>query len=71
MDNVSYCPYRTNLGWSTIQTTAVQTTKVTKPLVFKGTPDDLRLLAACIQQPEEPEKPTDDAPAAAGKLAFL
>lgn len=71
MDNVSYCPYRTNLGWMTTQTTRVQTTKITQPLVFKGTPDDLRLLEACIKQPEEPEKPTDDSPAVAGKLLLL
>jgi hypothetical protein len=71
MDPVSYCPYRTNLDWSTSQRTRIQTTKVTQPLLFNGTPDDLRLLAACIQQPEEPEKPTDDAPAPAGKLLLL
>lgn len=62
MENVSFCPYRTNLGWSTIQTT-----RVSQPLVFKGNADDLKLLAACVAQPEEPEKPAEDATAGAGK----
>jgi hypothetical protein len=56
MENISFCPYRTNWGWSTLQTT-----RVTQPLLFRGTPDDLRLLAACIKQPEEPEKAAVDA----------
>jgi hypothetical protein len=63
MEDISFCPYRTNWGWSTLQTT-----RIAQPLVFQGTPDDLRLLAACIQQPEEQEKPAADATPDAGKL---
>ena len=63
MEDISFCPYRTNWGWSTLQTT-----RVTQPLVFQGTPDDLKLLAACVKQPEESEKPVDDATPDDGKL---
>jgi hypothetical protein len=62
MENISFCPYRTNWGWSTLQTT-----KVTQPIVFQGTPEDLKLLEAC-KQPEESEKTAADATPDNGKL---
>jgi hypothetical protein len=62
MENISFCPYRTNWAWSTLQTTIV-----TQPLVFQGNANDLRLLEACKKLPEEPEKPVADATPGAGK----
>jgi hypothetical protein len=66
MENISFCPYRANWGWSTLQTT-----RITQPLVFHGTPEDLRLLDACKEQQEEQEKPAADSTPNAGKLFII
>lgn len=36
--NISFCPYRTNINWSTIQTTAVS-----QPLVYTGESRDVKV----------------------------
>jgi len=48
--NISFCPYRTNIDWSTIQTT-----HFTQPVTFTGTPRDLQLLDACKEREEAEE----------------
>lgn len=35
--NISFCPYRTNINWSTIQTTSVS-----QPLVYTGGARDVK-----------------------------
>ena len=51
MENVSFCPYRTqiNYDWSSIQTTPF-----TPPKTFRGDASDLALLEACKNPDAEP-----------------
>ena len=64
MESVTYCPYRTQVNWSTIQTTqltapltftgTVQVTQLTAPVTFTGTSQDVELLEACKEKPDGP-----------------
>lgn len=56
MEHVSFCPYRTVIysQWSPIQTT-----ELTEPVTFTGTPEDVQLLDACIENPAGDAPPSE------------
>lgn len=54
---VSYCPWRTNVTWSTVgksDWTELQTTELEKPVVFN--PKGVKLITDTIKEEEEKEK---------------
>lgn len=52
MENVSFCPYRTSI---TYDWAAVQTTYLSQPVTFSGTPQDVQLLEACKEDTDRLE----------------
>jgi len=56
MEHVSFSPCRTVIY---SQWLPVQTMELTEPVTFTGTPDDLELLDACIENPDGDAPPSE------------